>query len=139
MTSPRSHRRSAARAFSLLEMMLVVVIIGILMSVVIVNMSGTTDKAKRAATVAKLKTIKAALAAYSGEQGSMPPTELGLQPLVTTKYLEMVPTDGWKRNLRYFFPSASGNPDRPFDLKSPGADGQFDTADDIDIWTMEQP
>jgi len=133
---PASNRRRTA-GFSLLELMLVVVIMGILMSVVIVNLAGAGDKAKAGATKAILKQIKSALASYSAEYGSMPPTELGLQPLVTTKTLEKIPYDGWKRPLRYMYPGTSGNPDQPYDLMSMGPDGQWGTPDDMNIWIIE--
>jgi general secretion pathway protein G len=132
---PVSRRRAAG--FSLLELMMVVIIMGILMSVVIVNLSGQADKAKIGTTKAKLKTIKSALAGYSGEFGSFPTTELGLQTLVTNKQLDGVPLDGWKRQLRYFFPGTSGNPDQPYDLMSAGPDGVWQTADDLNIWIIE--
>ncbi|HYC99679.1 MAG TPA: type II secretion system protein GspG [Phycisphaerales bacterium] len=133
----RDTRRS--RGFSLLELMLVVVIMGILMSVVIVNLAGAGEKAKREATIVKMKQIKSALAVYSTDFGSMPPTELGLQPLVSTKALDKVPYDGWKRPLRYMYPGTSPNTtDEPFDLMSAGADGQWNTVDDINIWVIER-
>lgn len=132
----RRSRRSAG--FSLLELMLVVVIMGILMSVVIVNLAGAGKKAKTAATIAIMKQIKSALASYSTEYGSLPPTEMGLQPLVTTKTLEKVPYDGWKRPLRYMYPGTSGNVDQPYDLMSMGDDGQWGSLDDLNIWIIEQ-
>jgi general secretion pathway protein G len=138
MQSRRFNRR-ARRGFSLLEMMLVVVIIGILMSVVIVNLAGTTDKVKIQTTKAKMQQVQQAMAVYSAESGSYPPTEMGLQPLVTTKAIKAVPTDGWKRPLRYMFPGTSNDPDRPYDLVSAGMDGIFDSPDDINIWTMDTP
>lgn len=137
MNKSRTTRRRSSRGFSLLELMLVVVIMGILMSVVIVNLAGAGEKTKRAATIAKMRQLKSALAGYSAEFGSYPGTELGLQPLVTTKAIEQVPLDGFKKPYRYMFPGTSGNPDRPFDLVSSGPDGQFNTPDDIDLWVIE--
>jgi len=141
MTLPLKKRTSRpsrrAAGFSLLELMLVVVIMGILMGVVIVNLAGAAEKAKKAATIAKMRTIKSTLAGYSAEFGSFPPTEMGLQPLVANKTLEAVPLDGWKRGLRYFFPGTSGNPDQPYDLMSSGPDGVWGSPDDINIWIIE--
>lgn len=132
---PISRRRAAG--FSLLELMMVVIIMGILMSVVIVNLSGQATKAKIATTKTKLKTIKSALAGYSGEFGSFPTTDLGLQVLVANKQLDGVPLDGWKRQLRYYFPGTSGNPEQPFDLMSAGEDGVWGTPDDLNIWIID--
>ncbi|MFT3683475.1 MAG: type II secretion system protein GspG [Phycisphaerales bacterium] len=136
---PPQHTPSPPRAagFSLLELMLVVVIMGILMGTVIISLSGQAEKAKKAATIAKMRTVKSALAGYSAEFGSFPPTEMGLQPLVTNKTLEGVPLDGWKRPMRYLFPGTSGNPDQPYDLISAGGDGAWGTADDLNIWLIE--
>lgn len=134
---PLSRSRRAA-GFSLLELMLVVVIMGLLMGVVIVNLRGAGDKAKNGTTVALLRQIQSALDGYSAEFGTYPPTEMGLQPLVTTKALKIEPLDGWKRKIRYMFPGTSTDPNRPFDLVSAGMDGTFGTADDLDIWVIEQ-
>ncbi len=133
---PLSRSRRAA-GFSLLELMLVVVIMGILMSVVIVNLAGAGKKAKTAATIAIMKQIKSALASYSTEYGSLPPTEMGLQPLVTTKTLEKVPLDAWKHPFRYMYPGTSGNPDQPYDLMSMGDDAQWGTPGNLNIWVIE--
>lgn len=143
MTINRTLNRRRAAGFSLLELMLVVVIMGLLMGVVIVNLRGAGDKAKRGTTIALLRQIQSALDGYSAEFGTYPPTEMGLTPLVTTKALKIEPLDAWKHKLRYYFPGTSGNPDRPFDLVSAGADGVFSTggdlaSDDLDIWRIEQ-
>jgi general secretion pathway protein G len=140
VTPARTASAPARAGFSLLEMMLVVLIIGILMGVVVISMSGQTDGVRRTATVAKLKQVKTALEGYLGQHGTYPPTELGLTPLATgvSKQLDRVPLDEWKSPFYYAFPSASGNPERPFDLKSPGRDRQLNTQDDIDIWTVDQ-
>jgi general secretion pathway protein G len=133
----RSRRRPAA-GFSLLELMLVVVIMGILMSVMIVSLSGASDKTRISTTKTNLKQIRSALDLYNADFGTFPPTEAGLQVLVTNKTLKAVPLDGWKHPFRYLFPGNSPNPDlQPFDLTSAGKDGQFNTLDDLVIWAVE--
>jgi general secretion pathway protein G len=129
-----------ARGFSLLEMMLVVLIMGVLMSVVVVAFGGQSEKAKRLATIAKMKQVKTALQGYSTTYGTYPPTEAGLAPLAVglTKELERIPKDDWSSNFYYMFPGSSGNLERPFDLKSLGPDKQLNTNDDIDIWTVDE-
>lgn len=132
----RNARRAAG--FSLLELMLVVVIMGILMATVIVSLSGAGDKARAGATKTNMKQIRSALDVYSAEYGTYPLTELGLQTLVTTKALKAVPLDGWKHPFRYLFPGTSPNPEnQPFDLISAGKDGLFNTLDDLIIWSVE--
>jgi general secretion pathway protein G len=139
-TSARRHAGHARRGFSLLEMMLVVLIMGILMGVVVISFGGQSDQAKRMASIAKMKQINYALLGYSNQHGTFPPTELGLEPLARgiTKDLEHVPKDGWGTGYFYQFPSAENNPERPFDLKSLGRDKQLNTPDDIDFWTVDE-
>jgi general secretion pathway protein G len=144
MPTPHAPRRntkpSTARGFALLEMMLVVLIMGVLMGVVVIAFGGQSEKAKRTATIAKMKQIKTALQGYSTQHGTFPPTEAGLAPLAQglTKELERVPKDDWSSNFYYMFPGSSGNLERPFDLKSLGPDKQLNTGDDIDIWTVDE-
>ena len=139
-TSARRHPPHARRGFSLLEMMLVVLIMGILMGVVVISFGGQSEQVKRTATIAKMKQINNALIGYSNQFGTFPPTELGLDPLAKgiTKDLERVPKDDWGSVFYYQFPSAGNDAERPFDLKSLGRDKQLNTPDDIDIWTVHE-
>jgi general secretion pathway protein G len=133
--------RRRRRAFSLLEMMLVVLIMGLLMGVVVYAVGGNVEKTKLLKTKAALQQIKQGLYGYSGQYGSFPPSEMGLMPLTVgaTKELDKVPKDGWDNQFVYVYPGTSGNPDRPFDLRSPGRDKQAGTQDDVDVWTMDDP
>lgn len=133
-------RARSARGFSLLEMMLVVLIMGILMGVVVVAFGGQSEKAKRTASIAKMKQISTALQGYMTQYGTYPPTEIGLEPLAKglTKELERVPKDDWGSFFYYQFPSSENNPERPFDLKSLGHDKQLNTLDDLNIWTVDE-
>jgi general secretion pathway protein G len=127
-----------ARGFSLLEMMMVVLIIGLLATVLITSLSGTPDRVKARTSMTLLAQVKSALTEYNGNFSGFPTNDLGLVVLVP-KYLEKPATDGWGRQLRYVYPSInqSANAERPFDLISAGKDGEFGTADDIDVWTMD--
>ena len=100
MNSQRKLRRHAS-AFTLLEMMLVVAIIGILMSVAVWNIVGQSKAARNRATFATMRTIQSALSAYKADKGTFPPT---LQTLVTTKMIEDRMKDAWKHDLIYVFP-----------------------------------
>lgn len=124
--------RRAARGFSLLEIMLVVAIIGILMGAVAWNLAGASQKAKISATKIKMRTLKAALIQYSTEQNVFPPT---LQPLVLQKVIE---PDGVKDNWgRDFYYNPQGLAPNPFQLISVGEDGQPNTPDDLDVWSID--
>lgn len=125
--------RAASRGFSLLELMLVLAIIGILMSVVAINVLGAGDKAKIKASKASMDTIKQALTTYNLNHSAYPPT---LETLRTVKELDPSKPlkDGWNRD--FFYNLTSNNKDRPFTLFSAGPDGNTGTEDDIDVWTM---
>jgi len=129
----RSMVRAATHGFSLLELMLVLAIIGILMSVVAVNVLGAGDKAKNKASRASMETIKNALTNYNLTHSAYPPA---LATLQTTKELDASKPlkDGWGRDFVYNAQSA--NKERPFTLFSAGPDGNTGTDDDIDVWTM---
>ena len=124
------HRRSAA--FTLLEMMLVVAIMGILMSVAVWNIVGTGEKARIRATEQSLKTIESALKAYKTDKGNFP---TGLQALVSSKLMDDKFKDSWKHDIEYRMPGANG---REYSLVSAGPDGQIGTEDDIDVWRIDE-
>src|SRR5262249_41095472 len=130
---PAASRRRAG--FTLLEMMLVVLIFGILATVMVINLSGQSEKALTNITKDSLNQLKGALTQYNIENGTYPPA---LSVLVTTKGLERVPKDGWKHDFIYLFPGSSQNTDQPYDLLSPGKDNTPGTPDDVNVWTMEQ-
>ena len=130
-TSQNGPRRRALllasrRAFSLLEISLVIAIIGVLMAVAAVNVLSGADKAKRRATVQSMNTIDGALKGYRLDENTYPPT---LSVLVDTGYLDApVPRDGWKQDFYY----AVLDQGRAYSLRSLGADGLPSTEDDID-------
>jgi general secretion pathway protein G len=125
----------ARRGFSLLELTLVLVILGVLMAVAAVNVLGQGEKAKITATRATLATIKNAITQYHLEQSAYPPD---LNTLVTAHILEAGKlADAWKRPLVY--DPQGPSPDHPFILFSKGPDGLSPSADDIDAWENLNP
>lgn len=127
--------RHVRRAFSLLEIMLVVVIIGLLMSVAAWNMIGAGNKTRVMATKGKMKQIEMTVNQYSLEKGSFPATLVVLTTGTTAMIKPDVLADAWKRPFTYYVPGPSG---KPFGLLSAGIDGEVGTADDIDVWNMDQ-
>ena len=134
-----THRRSthvlrAARpGFSLLELTLVLVILGVLGAVAAVNVLGQGDRAKVRATETTLQTIKGQIEAFSLNESRKP---TAIQELVTAKYLEAGKvSDAWNNELIYL---AEGLGNNPFELRSAGPDGEVGTADDIDVWAINQ-
>ena len=122
-----------ASGFTLLEMMLVVVIIGVLATVVIFSIGGSSDEAKRGATVVKLSQLEAALGTFYARTSTYP---AALDALVTSTppLINAVPTDGWGRPLVYYTPAQEVG--KPFTLYSLGADNQAGTADDVSVWNI---
>lgn len=122
--------RASARGFSLLELTLVLIILGVLMAVAAVNVFGQGERAKATATRATLATIKNAIVQYHLEQSAYPPD---LQTLVNAKILEAGKlSDGWKRPL--FYDPIGPSIEQPFYLYSRGSDGQSPSADDINAF-----
>ena len=127
------------RAFTLVEMLLVVTIIGILAALVIPKIVGRSEQARATAAHADISSIKTALDAFEVDNGFYPKS---LQDLVTTPsnaknwhgpYLEKVPQDPWGNNYVYYFPGKH-NPSS-FDLLSIGQDAKEGTEDDVGNWT----
>ena len=127
----RAGLRVQVPGFSLIELTLVVVILGVLMAVVAVNVLGQGEKAKIRATETSMTTIQSSLDSYHLEYSTYPPD---LETLKTAKYLtpNKPIEDGWKRTYYYVLPGSTN----PYDLMSAGSDGEFGTPDDINIWTM---
>lgn len=130
---PASRKRArTARAFSLLELTLVLVIIGALMAMAAVNLLGGASRAKIKTTKASMQTIASQLKTYYIEQNAYPPT---LEVLVTGKFLEAKSLkDSFDGSYYYKTPGRNNN---PYDLISSGEDKQLGSADDLDVWTMD--
>lgn len=124
-------RRGTQRGFTLIEVMMVVVIIGILLAMVLPNFVGRDDKARQQAEQASLRTISQALEFYKLDNRHYPSTDQGLAALVEKPsghpdarnwgpdpYLRKYPLDQWKNEYIYI------NDGRKYDLRSLGADGE---------------
>jgi general secretion pathway protein G len=127
------------RAFTLVEMLLVVTIIGILAALVIPKIVGRSEQARETAVRADLASIKTALDAFEVDNGNYPKSlgDLVQAPNNATHwhgpYLDKVPTDPWNDNYIYYYPGKH-NP-AGFDLLSVGPDQKEGTDDDIGNWS----
>jgi len=136
MRNPRPEIRNRWRAFTLVEMLLVVTIIGILAALVIPRIAGTGERARETAVRADINGgIKSALGAYEVDNGFYPKSlqDLLVQPSNARNwhgpYLEKLPLDPWGNPYVYYYPGKHNQ--SFFDLLSVGPDGKEGTDDDI--------
>jgi len=146
MYSARSTLAPAQRGFTLIEVMVVVVIIGLLAAIVAPNLIGNIDKAAVTRARGDIRSIETALNLYRLDNFRYPTTDQGLEALVTNPgeaaapnwkaYLNGVPSDPWSQPYQYINPGRQGE----FDVFSYGADGQEGGEDinaDIGNWDLD--
>jgi general secretion pathway protein G len=114
-------------AFTLLEIMLVVAIIGVLLSAAIYKMAPSLNVAKEVKTKGDIQGIRTMLLSYNGSNGFYPATDQGLNALVP-RLMEELPKDAWGTPYVYRCPGRR-NPSG-YDVFSAGPDRLPDTADD---------
>lgn len=138
-------RRS--RGFTLIEIMVVVVIMGILAALVVPKLMGRTDDARIVAAKQDISTIMQALKLYKLDNMHYPSTEQGVQSLIvkptsgpsangwkTGGYIDKLPKDPWGNSYQYLSPGIKGE----VDVFSLGADGQPGGAgNDADIGSWD--
>ena len=132
-------KRQVKRGFTLVEIMLVVVIIGILAALVIPKIAGNTERARVTAAQADINGgIKSALGQYEVDIGFYPKSlqDLLVQPGNAKNwhgpYLDKLPVDPWGNPYVYYFPGKH-NPSG-YDLLSVGPDQKEGTEDDVGNW-----
>jgi general secretion pathway protein G len=127
-------RRSAEDGFTLVELMVVIVIIGLLATVVIINVMPATDKAALTKARADIATLEQGVEMYRLNKLQYPATGEGLQAVVHEGYVKRLPKDPWGNPYQYTAPGRDG---RSFDIFSHGADGREGGEDedaDIGSW-----
>lgn len=141
---PFKLRRRAG--FSLVELLVVIVIIGLIATVVAINVLPAQDRAQVEKARADIAVLEQALESYRLDLFSYPTTEQGLEALLAAPtglrqperyreggYIRRLPQDPWGNPYQYVQPGARG----PFDVFSFGSDGQpggEKTAADIGNW-----
>ncbi len=143
-------RKRREKAFTLIELMIVIVIIGILATLLIPRIMERPEEARRIKAKADIKTIESALKLYKIDNGVYPTTEQGLEALIKKPqvspvprkwreggYLEgsAAPKDPWGNAYAYASPGPEG---RDYEIISYGHDGQpGGTGRDADISTAD--
>lgn len=141
--------KTRSLGFTLIEIMVVVVILGILAAVVVPKIMSRPDEARITRARQDIRAIGAALALYRLDNFSYPTTEQGLEALVQRPeglsegtnwkeggYLERLPKDPWGNAYQYLQPGTKSD----FDLYSLGADGALGgegSAGDIGNWALD--
>ncbi len=141
-----NHRSSIARGFTLIELMIVVVILGLLATTVMPKILSKPDQARQTKAAVDIRSIQSALAMFKTDTGRFPTTSEGLQALVANPglkgfdsegYLERVPNDPWGNPYIYISP---GLHSKDYDLESLGKDGEDggdDKDGDIESWNLQ--
>lgn len=140
-------RKSTQNGFTLIEIMVVIVIIGILATLVVPKIMGRPDEARIVSAKHDVSTLVQALKLYKLDNGRYPTTEQGLNALVSKTstdplpmnwklggYLDKLPQDPWGIAYQYSNPGTHNN---EIDVYSFGADGKpggTDNDSDIGNW-----
>ncbi len=125
--------KNTEKGFTLIEIMVVIIILGILASYVAVKLTGQTEQARRTQARVQIETFRTALDLYKLDNGSYPTTEQGLQALISPPtvgklprkwreggYIGKLPKDPWLNDYAYLSPGLHGD----FDIMSYGDDNE---------------
>jgi general secretion pathway protein G len=118
---PGFRRDDGEKGFTLVELMVVIVIIGLLATVVIINVLPATDKAAITKAKADVATLEQGVEMYRLNKLRYPSGSEGLKAITSEGYVKRLPKDPWGNDYRYAAPGRDG---RQFDIYSYGADGR---------------
>jgi general secretion pathway protein G len=134
--------------FTLLEVMVVVVILGILASFVVPNLLGNKEKADQQKTITDIVALENALDMYKLDNSVYPSTDQGLDALVNKPsspeprnyrdggYIKRLPNDPWGNDYQYLSPGDNGSVDI-FTLGADGQEGGEGANTDIGNWNIQ--
>ena len=138
--------KNKQKGFTLLEIMVVIVILGVLASMIVPNLMGNKDKADRQKVVSDVVALENALDMYKLDNGSYPSSDQGLDALLSEPsgspeprnyredgYIKRLPQDPWGNDYILNNPGSHGK----IDISSVGQDGEEGTDDDIGNWNLD--
>ena len=139
-------RYTPHQGFTLIELMIVVVILGLLATIIMPRILNRPEQARRVKAKIDIRNIESALALFKTDTGRFPTTSEGLEVLVSDPgikgynadgYLDKTPSDPWGNKYIYVYPGVQS---RDYDLESFGKDsedgGAGDNAD-IESWNLD--
>ena len=143
----RSRRNRARRSgFTLVELLLVLVILGVLAAIVIPKFSGRTEQARETAAKTQISGFSTALDAFEVDNGYYPSGSEGLGELIEKSknatnwrgpYLKQaIPVDPWGN--AYIYESPGKHNTSGYDISSTGPDGRAGTKDDVANWPASE-
>lgn len=147
---PMNCRKKNHRGFTLIEVMVVIVILGILAAVVVPRVMDRPDAARVTKAKQDIRTLESALNLYKLDNFNYPSTDQGLEALVTEPsgspeaknwksggYIGRIPTDPWGNEYQYLNPGVNG----AIDIFTYGADGEEGGEDmnaDLGNWNLDE-
>ncbi|QSX33515.1 type II secretion system major pseudopilin GspG [Shewanella avicenniae] len=139
-------RNNRQQGFTLLEIMVVIVILGMLAALVVPNIMGNKEKADQQKAVSDIVSLENQLDMYKLDNSKYPTTEQGLDALVQKPtsspeprnyrdggYIKRLPQDPWGNEYLMLSPGEHGK----IDVFTAGPDGQAGTEDDIGNWNLQ--
>ena len=142
----RTNQLRRRQAFTLVEMLLVLVILAVLAAIVIPKFAGRSQQAKETAAKAQINSLELALDSFEVDTGFYPQGSAGLNALVEQPsnaqnwkgpYLKKgIPADPWGNAYIYTYPGK--NNAKGYDLSSVGPDGRSGGDDDITNWDTKK-
>ncbi|HDT4958724.1 TPA: type II secretion system major pseudopilin GspG [Enterobacter kobei] len=140
-------KKERQRGFTLMELMVVIVIMGVLASLVVPNLMGNKDRADRQKAASDIIALENALDMYKLDNHRYPTTEQGLEALITAPaqapraenynpdgYIRRLPADPWGNDYILISPGEHS----AIDIMSTGPDAETGTEDDIHNWDNDK-
>lgn len=121
------NKNKLKKAFSLIELMVVIVILSLLAAFILPNLTGKGEEAKKNIACVQIKSIAQALKMYKIDNSAYPSTQEGLKHLAQKGYFDegKLPVDPW--GMEYIYTAS----DSSFEIISLGADKKEGGGDDI--------